>query len=557
MGRYARTIDGAVKIMSNNAFDPNLAEAWAEHEAARKARHPNAALKDMLERGASLDDLLSAMNKIYAVVKYGDDIVIANIVGKKINFMSDREFHKMMANQVLRTANGQKIKLSRYWFHWDVRRQYIGRGAVFEPGGPLEIQGDMLNMFRGLAMEAAPGDWSLMRAHIREVLCAGRQDIFDYLIRWMAWSVQNLNQPVGVAVALLGDQGAGKGIFVRAFGSLFGEHFAHVANGDQLTGRFNASIGKSCLVFLDEAVWAGDKKAEGVLKALITEPRLSLEAKFRDPITVENRLRIIVASNNEWAVPAGIGDRRWLILRVDNSYAGTNHAAYFDALGSEIENGGAAAMLHDLLAMDLGGFNVRQVPRTAAKAQQQALSLPSIEAWLYQVLQDGAMEQRAQNGLLGAKHEWQENGLIVSKDIAYTAYEGFSSKNRDYRPVGKSQWGKRLRAILDPHLTTPRITSDTGRTRTFQFGPLGDCRERFAAQIGADFEWEPDDSLQTAQVDEPPAANTEAATSEPGYTRTPRETAPASGAVKPSEVVALAKSAAAADSFIARQRSGG
>jgi hypothetical protein len=539
--------------MSNNPFDPGIAEAWAEHEAARKARHPNAALKDMLEKGASLSDLRSAMNKIYAVVKYGDQIVIANIVGKKIDFMADREFHKMMANQFIKDADGKMIKLSWAWFNWTFRRQYIGRGAVFEPGGPLEIQGDMLNMFRGLAIDPTPGNWSLMRTHILEVLCAGRQEIFDYLIQWMAWSVQNLDRPIGVAVALLGDQGAGKGIFVRAFGSLFGEHFAHVANGDQLTGRFNASIGKSCLVFLDEAVWAGDKKAEGVLKGLITEPRLSLEAKFRDPITVENRLRIIAASNNEWAVPAGIGDRRWLILNVDNSYAGTSHAVYFDALGSEIENGGAAAMLHDLLAMDLSGFNVRQVPRTEAKAQQQALSLPSIEAWLYQVLQDGAIEQRAQNGLLGAKQEWQENGLAVVKDLAYAAYEGFSSKNRDYRPAGKPQWSRRLRAILGTHLTTTRITGDTGRTRFLQFGPLGDCREKFAAQIGADFEWEPDYSLQTAQVDEPPAANP-AGASEPGYTRTPREAAPGSGAVKPSEVITMAQSVAAADGFMANRR---
>jgi hypothetical protein len=543
--------------MSNDEFiDLGLAEAWAEQEAARKARHPNAALKEMLEQGASLNDLLSAMNKIYAVVRYGDQIVIANIVGKKIDFMSDREFHKMMANQVLQLASGEKVKLSHRWFNWAYRRQYIGRGAVFEPGGPLELRGDMLNMFRGLAIDPAPGNWSLMQAHILDVLCAGRQEIFDYLIRWMAWSVQNLDQPIGVAVALLGDQGAGKGIFVRGFGRLFGEHFAHVANGEQLTGRFNASVGKSCLVFLDEAVWAGDKKAEGVLKALITEPSLSLEAKFRDPITVANRLRIIVASNNDWAVPAGIGDRRWLILKVDNSYAGTNHAAYFDALGSEIENGGAAAMLHDLLAMELSGFNVRKVPRTAAKAHQQALSLPSIEAWLYQVLQDGAIEQRAQNGLLGAKQEWQGNGLIVGKDIAYAAYEGFSSRNREYRPAGKSNWSKRLLAILGPHLTTTRITGDTGRTRAFQFGPLEDCRQRFGVQIGADFEWEPDYSLQTdsAQVDEPPAANP-AAESQPGYTPTPHEAAPASGAVKPSEIAMLAKSVAAADDFIARRRS--
>jgi hypothetical protein len=543
--------------MSNHEFsDPGLAEALAEHEAARKARHPNAAFKDMLEGGASLSDLLSAMNKIYAVVKYGDQIVIANIVGKNIDFMSDREFHKMMANQVLRSADGEIIKLSRHWFNWVYRRQYIGRGAVFEPGGPLEIRGDMLNMFRGLAIDPAPGNWSLMKAHILNVLCAGRQDICDYLIQWMAWSVKNLDQPIGVAVALLGDQGAGKGIFVRGFGRLFGEHFAHVANGEQLTGRFNANIAKSCLVFLDEAVWAGDKKTEGVLKALITEPSLSLEAKFRDPITVANRLRIIAASNNDWAVPAGIGDRRWLVLKVDNSYAGTNHAAYFDAIGSEIENGGAAAMLHDLLAKDLSGFNVRQIPRTAAKAHQQALSLPSIEAWLYQVLQDGAIEQRAQNGLLGAKQEWQVNGLMVGKDLAYAAYEGSSSRNREYKPAGKSNWSKRLHAILGPSLATTRITGDTGRTRSFQFGPLGDCRQRFAAQIGADFEWEPDYSLQTgsAQADKPPTANP-AAESQPGYTRTSHEAAPASGAVQPSEVAKLADSVAAADSFIARRRS--
>src|SRR6266403_1417853 len=164
--------------MPNDEFiDSGLAEAWAEQEAARKARHPNAALKEMLEKGASLNDLLSAMNKIYAVVRYGDQIVIANIVGKKIDFMSDREFHKMMANQVLRSADGEIIKLSRRWFYWVYRRQYIGRGAVFEPGGPLEIQGDMLNMFRGLAIVSAPGNWSLMQVHILNVLCAGRQEI--------------------------------------------------------------------------------------------------------------------------------------------------------------------------------------------------------------------------------------------------------------------------------------------------------------------------------------------------------------------------------------------
>jgi hypothetical protein len=473
------------------AYDSiGLAEAFAEHEARQAARHPNALLQDMFERGARPQDILSAMNKIFAVVKYGDGIVIANIVAKQLSFMSDQEFHKMLANLAYVNARGKETKLSRLWFKWPFRRQYIGRGAVFEPGGQIEIPGEMINIFRGLAVEAAQGDWSLMQAHILNVLCSGRKELFDYLIGWMAWSVQKLDQPIGVAVALLGEQGAGKGIFARTFGSLFGDHFAHIANGDQLTGRFNASVGKSCFIFLDEAVWAGDKKGEGVLKALITEPSLTLEAKFRDPITVANRLRIMVASNNDWAVPAGIGDRRWLILNINNRYAGTKSANYFAALKDEVDNGGAAAMLHDLLAMDLSGFNVRDVPRTAAKAQQQALSLPSVEAWLYQTLQEGAIEQR-QSGGIQIRHDWQPKLLIVSKDAAYAAYEDFSTRRKDYRPATKSVWSKRLVKVLGPSLMPIRHVGDSGRVRSFRFADLMTCRDQFSTKMGADFEWEP------------------------------------------------------------------
>jgi hypothetical protein len=509
-----------------------------QHVATQKPKHPNAALKDMVDRGALLSDVLKAMNEIYAVVKYGDHAVIANVIGRHISFMSVPEFHKMLANQRIEIIVGnevKQVKVSHHWFNWKFRRQYIGQGAVFEPGGPLEVPGDMLNIYRGFGIEPAPGDWSLMRAHILHVICSGRQDLFDYLIRWMAWSVQKLDQPIGVAVALLGEQGAGKGIFARTFGSFFGDHFAHIANGDQLTGRFNASVGKSCFVFLDEAVWAGDKKGEGVLKALITEPTLQLEAKFKDPITVKNSLRIMVASNSEWAVPAGIGDRRWLILNINNRYAGTKNAAYFSALKHEIDNGAAAAMLHDLLRMDLSGFNVRDVPRTAAKAEQQALSLPSVEAWVYQMLQEGVIEERLYQGIC-IRHEWQANGLDVKKDIAYAAYEDFSHRRKDYRPATKSIWARRLMALLGPHLRPVRHAAERGRVRSFLFGDLSACRDQFAAKIGADFEWEP------YQV-------TEAANDVPSGTP-----AVAEPKTQPSNVVAIAKDIDAAERFIANRR---
>ena len=186
------------------------------------------------------------------------------------------------------------------------------------------------------------------------------------------------------------------------------------------------------------------------------------------------------------------------------------------------------------------------MPRTAAKAHQQALSLPSVEAWLYQVLQDGAIEQRAQNGLPGAKEEWQKDGLIVTKDSAYAAYEGFSIRHRDYRPVGKSNWAKKLRALLGPHLASVR-PGNMGRIRTFHFAPLPTCRQRFGSQVGADFEWEPDYS--------DPSAGDEAVSPDAPRTADDPTSATASpGLIQPSEVAQMAKDIGAAERFVNTRR---
>ena len=441
---------------------------------------PTERLLKLYQRGAGTETLMTAFNESYAVVRYVSKIVVASINGDEIFTMLPEDFHRMFSN--MRFERGKQfVEVSRIWFDWPGRRQYLGRGLIFEPGGTLEIQNDMLNIWRGLGVEPKQGDWSLMRAHILEVVCSGQQKHFDYLIHWMAYAVQHPDKPIGVAVALLGAQGAGKGIVARTFGKFFGKHFAHITHGDQLTGRFNASLGTSCAVFLDEALWAGDKKGEGVLKGLITEPRLQMEAKFRDPIMVENRLRIIVASNNDWAVPTGIGDRRWFVLNVADTYAGTEHRSYWTALYAEIENGGAAAMLYNLLKMDLHGFDVRAVPHTAAKAQQQTLGLQGTVAWLYDVLQEGQIGDAPWDGI----------GLSVSTDHAYNCYVDFSRRQHAWRPEIKDLWSKKIRDVFGPCIRDTRPTTHKERTRSFEFAPLGDCRRRFALHLGApNIEWE-------------------------------------------------------------------
>jgi hypothetical protein len=165
------------------------------------AGHTNESKINPVERLMTLRDqvvdiktLFAEMNKTYAVVKYGSKIVVASIIGKDVDFMTDEDFHKMFANLVVckktkhkdGTTTTQPIKVSKRWFEWEDRRYYLGRGVVFEPGGPPEIPNDTLNVWRGFGIVPKLGMWSLMSAHILNVVCSGQQKHFDYLIRWMS-----------------------------------------------------------------------------------------------------------------------------------------------------------------------------------------------------------------------------------------------------------------------------------------------------------------------------------------------------------------------------------
>ena len=94
------------------------------------------------------------------------------------------------------------------------------------------------------------------------------------------------------------------------------------------------------------------KAAEGNLKRLITEPTLLIEGKGRDAISVENMLHVVIASNEDWIVPASEGERRWVLNEVSDIHL--QDQTWFGPLYQQMEDGGYAAMLHDLLHLDLG-----------------------------------------------------------------------------------------------------------------------------------------------------------------------------------------------------------
>ena len=259
---------------------------------------------------------------------------------------------------------------ARVWFGSPERRQYLVDGVVFDPSGAQRP--GTLNFWRGFAVQPQAGDWSLLRDHIARNICGGDPEHFEYLMGWMARMFQHPAEQGETAVVLRGGEGTGKGTLARVLMGLLGQHALQVSNAKHLGGNFNGHLRDCVFLFADEAFFAGDKQHVGVLKSIITEPYLTIEAKHQNAVQSPNYLHLMMASNEQWVVPASEDARRFFVLEVGEGVK--NDHDYFAKLWAQMGAGGYEAMLHDLLAVDLSRFNVRHrcrhgSPARAAQAQ--------------------------------------------------------------------------------------------------------------------------------------------------------------------------------------------
>jgi hypothetical protein len=276
----------------------------------------------------------------------------------------------------------EDVQLGTWWLKWTGRRTY--RHLELAPNQPAELDNGNYNLWQGWGVMPARGRWDRMRDHIEAVLAGGDATAADYILKWSAWAVQNPGLPAKVALVLRGGKGAGKGAFLSAMRTLFGAHGLQIYNRAHLVGSFNAHLRNCLFLFADEAFWAGDKQGESVLKGLITEHVVVIEQKGVDGIAWPNRLKVAMAANNAWVVPASADERRYAVFDVSDSRK-QDHA-YFDALHEEMRAGGLEAMLWDLLTMNVGAWSPRLVPQTKALQDQKDLSMSPLMEWWYGLL---------------------------------------------------------------------------------------------------------------------------------------------------------------------------
>jgi hypothetical protein len=272
-------------------------------------------------------------------------------------------------------------------------------------------------------------------------------------------------------------------------------------------GRFNGHLRDLILLFVDEAFFAGDKRHEGVLKALITEIEFPLEGKYQTTVMVKSFLHIMMASNADWAVPASFKERRFAVSDVADTHV--MDFGYFEAMQQQMDVGGYAAMLHELLHRDISDFNVRAFPDSEGLKEQKQQSMTAFQAWWVEVLHRGYVWQ-SEHGQEEYFGEWQET---VTTDVLFRSYRKFARDRHERHPLDRAHFGIKMNelgtqwrpdtGIVGEHLTT-KTDPQTGnksnvhelvtkaRPRAYELGNLEQARETFDKAAKIDVVW-PDD----------------------------------------------------------------
>lgn len=336
--------------------------------------------RDMPEKVQSLDDVhfMAFEGGKCWVFKEDYDQELGRAMLTRIALKPFTDFY---ANQRISMPVGEgfrMINIGSAWHEHPARRSF--EKIVFMPGMPTPP--GCYNLWRGFPYPPIQGDWGRLQQHLHDVICGGDVQCTEYLLNWMANAIQYPDRLGEVAIVMKGDRGTGKGKFAHLFSKLFGEHSLQINQAKHLVGNFNAHLRSCVFLFVDEALWAGDKQGENVLKGLVTEPTLQIEKKGVDTGTSRNRLHIMMASNSDWVVPAGGRERRFCVLKVSD--ARIQDHAYFAAIDNQMLNqGGLSAMMYDLTERDLSAFNVRNYPQTDALDEQKLHSLePGMLWWM-------------------------------------------------------------------------------------------------------------------------------------------------------------------------------
>lgn len=343
-----------------------------------------------------------------------------------------------------------------------------------------------LNYWRGPTAKPAPGNWRAIRDYLRDVICAGDEHVYEYLVNYLAHMLQKPEEKPGVMLFLVGGQGTGKGVYFLLIRAIWPRSTLQISDTEEVVGKFNAGLERSYPVLMDEALFAGDLKVMDRLKSMITEPVIRIEQKYQPARSVQSLHRFMAASNHDRVAHVERDDRRHVFLRV--SAVRQRDTTYFANIVNCINDPNTlGAMVYYLQRRDITAFNVRNRPTTTEHSRQKIQSLTGFARYWFEVLTTSDLSGSDQGF-----DKWEAERFIPTADLVrdYVAFDKGASR---FRTVQQSQIVEELKKLC-PSATSQRRTVNAFGTnkeqrRGVMLPPIGVARHEFEGYLGCSCDW--------------------------------------------------------------------
>ena len=216
--------------------------------------------------------------------------------------------------------------------------------------------------------------------HILDVICAGDEDLYDYINKWIASIIQIPNIKLETALVIIGTQGTGKNLFTNTLCNLIDRYAVkNISDLDHIIGTYNAVIQNKKLVVCNELESILSRKSRNMdrLKTVITEKTIRINEKYIKHYTCDNVANFIFISNNPVPILIEDNDRRFVVTETSNEVVG--NTKYFKKLGKLVEEREGDFYNHLFtyyLTKSIADFDHRSIPVTEAKEFIKKMSQP-------------------------------------------------------------------------------------------------------------------------------------------------------------------------------------
>lgn len=348
---------------------------------------------------------------------------------------------------------------------------------------PQNVNPSTLNLWVGPTITPVQGDWPTIREFLLDTICNGDQTLFEYLLNLEAHAYQRPAEKPGVMVIFLGGQGIGKGTMQVLLRRIWGATTLLVNKVDLIVGQFNGVMERAYNIFLDEAVFHGDRRATEALKSIVTSEHITINEKNQPARQIPSVHRFYAASNATHFAATESDDRRAIYIRISDRRKGD--ASYWDAVYKAIQGQEAAHFAHSLSIRDISKFRPRDRPASAELTHQKLLSLTGIHKFWYEFLRNeiGSMNTSFQYDSL----EWRDGGFVSTRTLL-DSLELFNKGVRTYQKSASHELAEALRRLC-PSMTRKRQQNKFNREHGYVLPALETARKEFEQFISGSVDW--------------------------------------------------------------------